>query len=305
VSRAAADPRLALLYYYCRVQRPQLVLTQATFIRHARRMFERARLVKPDVSWETFLSQLEVLDAFLAAACLENHEVAWEQLFAARVGRADRLLLDALRSRAARLYPRHEHEQEAAVNDFWGQLLVPPGESSLPILARYDGQRPLVPWLLRVFQNRQISHLRSPAAHSAGLVENDHLEAPAQTDVPSSSVWHELFCDAARGWLDSLSEQELVLLGLRWRYQLSQREAAHLLGIHEGTLSRQIDKLRERCVTEIQSQLESQGWSEDNLQEYIMTEMAGVLVDDQRLSLASLGHLMRRQGLAIPAAPRK
>src|SRR4029079_4154035 len=127
--------------------------------------------------------------------------------------------------------------------------------------------------------------LRSPAAHAAGLVEDDHLEAPAQTDAPSSSVWHELFCDAARGWLGTLSEQELVLLGLRWRYQLSQREAAHLLGIHEGTLSRQIDNRRARGVTEIQEQLEAEGWSEDNLQEYVMTEMAGVLLDDPRLSL--------------------
>lgn len=301
MSHAAADPRLALLYYYCRVQRPQLVVSRATFLRHMGRMYDRARHVKPDVSWDAFLVGLQALDAFLAAACLENLGAAWEQLFAAKVGRADRLLLDALRSRAARLYPRHEQEQEAAVTDFWGQLLVPPGEGSLPILARYDGQRPLVPWLLRVFQNRQISHLRSPAAHAAGLVEDDHLEAPAQTDAPSSSVWHELFCDAARNWLGSLSDQELVLLGLRWRYQLSQREAAHLLGVHEGTLSRQIDKLRERCVAEIQTQLEAQGWSEDDLQGYIMTEMAGVLLDDSRLSLARLGQTLRRLGLKVPS----
>lgn len=294
------DPRLALLYHYCRVQRPQLVLTLATFGRHVARMFDRARHVKPDATWDAFLTGLQALDAFLAAACLENLSVAWEHLFAAKVGRADRLLLDALRSRAARLYPRHEQEQEAAVTDFWGQLLVPPGEGSLPILARYDGQRPLVPWLLRVFQNRHISHLRSPSSHGAALAEDDHLEAPPRPDAPSSSVWHELFCDAARHWLGSLTDQELVLLGLRWRYQLSQREAAHLLGVHEGTLSRQIDRLRERCVTEIQSQLESQGWVEDDLQAYIMTEMAGVLLADPRLSLARLGQSLRRLGIRAP-----
>jgi RNA polymerase sigma factor (sigma-70 family) len=296
----AAEPRLALLYYYCRVQRPQLVLSLATFVRHAGRMYDRARHVNPELAWDTFLAQLQILDSFLAAACLENLSAAWEHLFAAKVGRADRLLLDALRSRAARLYPRHEQEQETAINDFWGQLLVPPGEGSVPILARYDGQRPLVPWLLRVFQNRQISQLRSPASHAAGLVEDDHLEAPAQTDAPTSSVWHEMFCDAARGWLGTLSDHELVLLGLRWRYQLSQREAAQLLAVHEGTLSRQIDKLRERCLTEIQEQLESQGWVEDDLQGYILTEMAGVLRDDPRLSLANLAQTMRKLGIAVP-----
>ena len=139
------------------------------------------------------------------------------------------------------------------MNDFWGHLLVPPSEGSLPILARYDGLRPLVPWLLRVFQNKNISHLRSPSQHAAGLVEDDQLESPVQTDERTSSVWHELFRDAARGWLSTLNNQEIVLLGLRWRYQLSQREAAQLLKVHEGTLSRQIDKLRDRCVEEISS----------------------------------------------------
>jgi len=218
-------------------------------------------------------------------------------LFCARVGRADRLLLDALRARAARLYPRQELEQDSAVNDFWGHLLVPPSEGALPILARYDGLRPLVPWLLRVFQNKNISHLRSPSQHSAGLVEDDQLESPTQTDERTSSVWHELFRDAARSWLSTLNNQEIVLLGLRWRYQLSQREAAQLLKVHEGTLSRQIDKLRDRCVEEIRQQLETQGWAEDDLQGYILNEMASVMLDDSRLSLTSISQRLKQMGI--------
>jgi RNA polymerase sigma factor (sigma-70 family) len=296
----AADPRLTVLYHFCRMQRPHLAVAAALFAHHARRMFERAQRVQPHLHWPAFLDQFQALDAFLVAACLEGVSAAWVELFAAKVGRADRLLLDALRTRAARLYPRHEQEQETALNEFWGHLIVPPVEGSLPILARYDGQRPLVPWLLRVFQNRHISKLRSPSEHHGALAEDDHLEAPMQLDAPSSSVWHELFCDAVRGWLATLDDHELLLLGLRWRYQLSQRDAAQLLGIHEGTLSRQIDKLRDRCQAEIQQQLESQGWTEDNLQDYILNEMAGVLLDDARLSLSSLAQRMKRLGVKPP-----
>ncbi len=36
----------------------------------------------------------------------------------------------------------------------------PESEDSLPVLARYDGQRPLAPWLIRVFQNWHLSKLR-------------------------------------------------------------------------------------------------------------------------------------------------
>lgn len=291
------DQRLPLLYHYCRIQRPRLLLNYDQFTQHARRMYERSRHLQPDLHWNQFFAQWQVLDAFLVAACMERQDAAWEQLFCAKVGRADRLLLDALRARASRLYPRQELEQESAVNDFWGHLLVPPSEGSLPILARYDGLRPLVPWLLRVFQNKNISHLRSPGHHAAALAEDDQLESPTQADERTSSIWHELFRDAARGWLTTLNNQEIVLLGLRWRYQLSQREAAQLLGVHEGTLSRQIDKLRDRCAEEIQQQLEAQGWSGDDLQGFILSEMAGVMLDDSRLSLAGISKRLKEMGI--------
>src|SRR6516165_1473601 len=99
------------------MQRPQLGLTLVIFAGHTQRMFERAQRVQPQLKWDTFLGQLQTLDVFLVVACLEGVSAAWEQLFAARVGRADRLLLDALRTRAARLYPRHEQEQETAINE--------------------------------------------------------------------------------------------------------------------------------------------------------------------------------------------
>jgi RNA polymerase sigma factor (sigma-70 family) len=293
------DAHLALLYHFCRIQRPRLALTLAVFSKHAERMFERARRMQPAFDWPRFVANLQALDAFLVAACLEGLQPAWEQLFAAKVGRADRLLLDALRSRAARLYPRNEQEQQTAIDDFWGHLIVPPAEGTPPILARYDGQRPLVPWLLRVFQNRHISKLRSPGEHLGTLADDDQLHVAALDPSPNS-VWHELFCDAARTWLQSLPDKDLVLLGLRWRYQLSQRETAQLLGIHEGTLSRQIDKLRENCLEEIHRQLESQGWTGEDLEGYVLSEMAGVLLDEPKLSLASLGQRMKRLGIKGP-----
>ena len=68
--------------------------------------------------------------------------------------------MDALRARAARLYPRDEERQDTAVADFWGHLCIAETAGSVPVMARFDGQRPLVPWLIRVFQNWHISQLR-------------------------------------------------------------------------------------------------------------------------------------------------
>jgi len=151
---------------------------------------------------------------------------AWDQLFAARAGRTDCLLVDALRARAVRLYPRDEEKQDSAVTEFWSHLIVSETPGSVPVLARYDGERPLVPWLIRVFQNWHISQMRMHAGEHP--LPDDDVALPLAANADGR--WHEAFCLAARQAIDMLSEVELLILGLRLRYRLSQREVAALLG---------------------------------------------------------------------------
>jgi hypothetical protein len=246
----------------------------------------------PDGSWQAYFDNLYPLDWFLACACLDGNSRAWEHLFAARAGRTDVLLLDALRARAARLYPRDEERQENAVSEFWGHLYVGEPEGSLAVLARYDGLRPLVPWLIRVFQNWHVSQLRRRAGVQA-LPEDDlALPLPAAGD----GRWHEAFCQAARECLGQLKNLELLILGLRLRHRLSQREVAGMLAMHEGTVSRRTDHLRDQCLDCIGKRLLDQGWTGDDLAEYVRTEMQAVLLDDPRLSADHLASLLAARG---------
>ncbi len=280
-----------VLYYFCRLQLPSVALPAAVFERHLERTFELfRRKAETQATWQAYLDHLYAVDWYLAVACLERNERAWEQLFAARAYRTDCLLIDALRSRAARLYPGNEEQQESAVTEFWSQLLV--SESvSLPVLARYDGQRPLVPWLIRVFQNLHISQLRHKS-HERPLPEDDLSEPlPAERN----GEWHEAFCAAAREWLTQLKDNELLILGLRLRFRMSQREAAQLLGIHEGNVSRQTTQLRDRCLAFISHRLLEQGWTGDDLSQYVLNEMAGVLLDEPRLSADRLAVLLKKK----------
>src|SRR5262249_2636127 len=102
----------------------------------------------------------------------------------------------------------------------------------------------------------------------------------------------EVFCQAARDWLAGLGDQEILLLGLRLRYRLSQREVAAQLAIHEGTISRRTDSLRDQCLEFISKRLVDEGWTGEDLFEYIRTEMAGLLLDDPRLSVDNLARLL-------------
>lgn len=304
MTQAARTPdpglRAELLFAFCRMQVPSVALAAEACTRHLERTLRLFREKHdPDATWDSYLDGLYPVDWYVASACLEGNAPAWEALFAARAGRSDCLLLDALRGRAVRLYPRDEERQDSAVTEYWSQLVVPEAPGRLPILGRYDGQRPLVPWLIRVFQNWHISQLRRRAGTQA--LPEDDLGLPPPPVDNGDLRWREAFLVAARDWLAELDEQAVLLLGLRLRYRLSQREVAQLLKVHEGTVSRRTDQVREQCLTFLQDRLAQEGWTGDDLSELIRTEMHSLLLDDPRLSVDQLGALLAKQGKKLPA----
>ena len=88
-----------------------------------------------------------------------------------------------------------------------------------------------------------------------------------------------------------------LLLGLRWRYRLSQREIAEMMKVHEGTISRQISALRDDALVCVGQELERGGWTGEDLQGFVLSEMASVLLDEPKLSAAALGRLMKTRKL--------
>jgi RNA polymerase sigma factor (sigma-70 family) len=284
------------MFHFCRMQMPAVGLAPERFRSHLERTFAIFATKTADLTWEGYLRTLYVLDWFLCCGCLEGDNRAWETLFATRTGRSDCLLIDALRARAVRLYPRDEEKQENAVAEFWSHLLVSETPGAVPVLARYDGQRPLAPWLIRVFQNWHVSQLRSRSGLQA--LPEDDLAMPLPERSDGETRWHDSFCLAARDWLGSLGEQEMLLLGLRWRYRLSQREVAQLLNVHEGTISRQTDKLRDRALETIGQRLVGEGWSGEDLESFVLTEMGALLMDEPRLSADQMTALLKKRGIA-------
>jgi hypothetical protein len=287
----------AVLYHFCRLHLPHIALNRESFTGHLQRSYALFQSKTDDgISWNSFLANLCPLDWFIACGCLDGLCSAWEQLFASRSGRTDCLLVDALRARAVRLYPYNEERQENAVNEFWSHLLIPESSGSMPILARYDGQRPLVPWLIRVFQNWHISLLRHGGGPQPLPEEDVAYTLPATAD----SRWHEAFCLAARVHLKDLSDKEILILGLRLRYRLSQRQVAGLLGVHEGTISRQTTALRQRFLEVVGQQLKAEGWPGDDLEAFVLNEMGGLLLDEPRLSADNLARLLKARGRSLP-----
>jgi hypothetical protein len=70
--------------------------------------------------------------------------------------------------------------------------------------------------------------------------------------------------------------------------------------VHEGTISRQTDKLRDHCLDRIRDRLLAQGWTGDYLTEFILTEMGPLLLDEPRLGADRLAGLLAARGRALP-----
>jgi transcriptional regulator with XRE-family HTH domain len=122
---------------------------------------------------------------------------------------------------------------------------------------------------------------------------------PAEAD----GRWHEAFCLAARQCLGQLSDDQLLILGLRLRYHLSQREVAGLLGLHEGTVSRQTSDLRERCLECIQERLVRDGWTGEDLSDLVLKEMESLLLDEPRLAADRLARLLAARQRKLQRGP--
>ena len=127
-----------LLYHFCRLRLPQVNLPADVFERHTVRAFEmfQAKRAKEGqtATWNGFIDNIYALDWFVASACLEGLEEAWRALFRARANRTDALLVDALRMRAVRLFPRDGERQDEAVGEFWGFLIAGERDGSTPAL---------------------------------------------------------------------------------------------------------------------------------------------------------------------------
>lgn len=295
--------RVMLLYNFIRLQLPGVRITEMMFLTHLERSFRIYIPKTPGpITWSAFLEGLYAVDWAVCIGCLEGQNPAWEILFNARTGRSDCLLVDALRARAVRLYPRDEERQDTAVTEFWSNLIAPESDNVLPVLARYDGHRPLAPWLIRVFQNWHLSKLRQSSGVTA-LPDDDYAVPMDHSPVAADPAgrWHEVFVQAARDWLGSIGDEERLLLGLRWRYRMSQREAAKLFDLNEGTLTRRTDKLRDRALEAIGNKLVEDGWTGENIEEFILTELGAILTDDPRLSADNLGRILAAKGKALPA----
>jgi RNA polymerase sigma-70 factor (ECF subfamily) len=223
----------------------------------------------------TFLLTLRVEELALAQACAAGHNAAWE-LFLTRY--REKLYQSALRI---------AHEDSAArdlADSLYAELYGTTTRDGERIskLASFTGRGSLEGWLRTVLAQEFVNRYR----RTKRLVSLDEesedgaqFAAPVPEPLPSADSRLESSTDAALAVLDS--EDRMVLAA----YYLDGRtlaEIARMLGVHESTISRKVDKLAKSLRKKILANLMQQGMARRQAEEALDVDVRDLQVDIRR-----------------------
>jgi RNA polymerase sigma-70 factor len=196
---------------------------------------------------EEFLSALHLEDLACACACAEGCEAAWEHFFATY-----RPYLRAAAAAILRCGSSSAEACELADSLFADLYGLADGKGSARSLFRYfHGRSSLKTWLRAVLAQRHIDSIRAGRRFEE-LADDD--ERDARQLAPSGPQLHPpdphreryvaLFGRALSEALAQLEPQETERLRLYYNEEKTLAEIGRVLGEHESSVSRHLDRVR-------------------------------------------------------------
>lgn len=180
---------------------------------------------------EAYARSLRLRDLALAHACALGSEAAWQQFFTE--------LRQPLRS-AGRSLAGSEGEEVAEA--LFGDLYEHKAK-----LASFAGRSSLAGWLRAVLYQSYVNRYRE-GRREVSLEEREEAGAPPvatrDRDSAEQAEYEQIAQRALEGALRLLPPRQKLLLDFYYFQALTLREAAALVGVHEATASRELDRAR-------------------------------------------------------------
>lgn len=217
-----------------------------TLARVASRRFTGAPPAPRDV--EAYLETLHLEDLALARGCADGLDIAWEAF-------VDRYWRDA--TRAARSIAGDAEGDEIAdalLADLFARGT--PGSARRPLFDYFHGRSRLATWLRALLSQRHVDRLR--ATRRLTSFEDGEAEAwpaadPAPDDQPGRLGGHvERALDAA---LAALPPRDRLRLACYHADDMTLAAVGRMLGEHEATVSRKLQKTRDQIKAAIDAVL--------------------------------------------------
>ena len=224
-----------------------------------------------------FFRSVRLADLVLAKACAAGNEHAWERFMA---------LFGQQLTRAAIAISGNETVGRDLADSFYAELYglnARDGERKCP-LDSYKGRGSLIGWLRTTLAQRFVDHYRRTYREQT-LDENVHdTPAPDGQLGPESDLVARLRQAVQKALGDQPAEERFLLAA----YYVDQRtlaEIAHVLHVHEATISRRVRRATETVRKHLLRNLEKTGMSRRAAEEALGTDPRDV---DLKMDLKKL-----------------
>jgi RNA polymerase sigma-70 factor (ECF subfamily) len=214
--------------------------------------FREALPAQEDV--ESFIAGLHLDDLALACACAEGQPDAWDHFV--KTYRPE--LYRAARGMTT------EVEARDLADSLYAELYGLPGRDDRrrSLLAYYHGRSKLTTWLRSVLAQRHVDRLRAER-RTTSLDDDSRLPI----DPPAPPTRHDAFSSgraqtvsaAITEGMRALESADRLRLAYYYVHGLTLAEIGRLLGEHEATASRKLDKARKRLRAGIEAAMRQRG----------------------------------------------
>lgn len=204
---------------------------------------------------EEYLAALHLEDLALACACAEGCEAAWEHFFTRYRSYMRAAAAAVLRCNASS--PEACDLADSLFSDLYGLADSKGPERSL--FRYFHGRSSLKTWLRAVLAQRHIDAIRASRRFEE-LGEEDGSDdqpktaaaPPVQLTDPHRPRYLALFSRALRAALERLEPLEKERLRLYYNEEKTLAEIGRLLGEHESSVSRHLDRVRRDLRSQVE-----------------------------------------------------
>ncbi len=223
----------------------------------------------------TFLLTLRIDELALARACAAGSNVAWENFLiryreklyqsALRIAREDSAARDLADSLYAELYGTNTRDGERVSK-----------------LASFTGRGSLEGWLRTVLAQEFVNRYRRTRRTVSLDEENEEgtqFPAPQPEPTLAADPRLESSTDAA---LSSLSSEDRMVLAAYYLDGRTLAEIARMLGVHESTISRKVDKLAKSLRKKILAGMVQKGMARRQAEEALEVDVRDLRLDLRR-----------------------
>jgi RNA polymerase sigma-70 factor (ECF subfamily) len=219
-----------------------------------------------------FWKELRVEELVLARGCANGHEYAW-QVF---VTRYRQKLYDI-----ARGITREDSSARELADSIYGDLFGTSEREGnrLSRLSFYMGRGSLEGWLRTVVAQEFVNRYRKQKRLvSLDEQEEDGVQFTASDPAPNSAIDARL-SSAVDDALGSLASEDRMVLAAYYLDDRTLTEIGRLVGVHESTISRRLEKLLKGLRKQVIHGLTARGMSRSQAEEMLESDVRYLQVD--------------------------